>query len=41
MTRATEAASIDGQRRLDVKRVETLCPELNRFLYAAVGSDWR
>ncbi len=40
LTRATEAASFDGQRRLDIRRAEVPCPELNRFLYAAVGSDW-
>ena len=40
MTSATEAASFDRRRRLDVRRAEVPCPELNRFLYTAVGSDW-
>ncbi|MBW2384805.1 MAG: GNAT family N-acetyltransferase [Deltaproteobacteria bacterium] len=40
MTSATEAASFDRQRKLDVRRAEVPCPELNRFLYTAVGSDW-
>ena len=40
LTRATEPASFDGQRQVDVRRAEVPCPELNRFLYAAVGSDW-
>ena len=26
--------------RLDLVRVEIPCPELNRFLYTAVGTDW-
>jgi GNAT superfamily N-acetyltransferase len=25
---------------LDVRRAEVVCPELNRFLYTAVGGDW-
>ena len=26
--------------RLDVRQSEELCPELNRFLYCAVGGKW-
>jgi ribosomal protein S18 acetylase RimI-like enzyme len=25
---------------LEVRRVEVVCPEVNRFLYSAVGGDW-
>ncbi len=25
---------------IDVRKVETPCPELNRFFYAAIGGDW-
>ncbi len=40
MTSANEAAGFDRPRMLDVRRAEVPCPELNRFLYTAVGSDW-
>ncbi len=40
MRSASEAASFGGPRRLQVRRAEVPCPELNRFLYSAVGSDW-
>ena len=40
MTSAPEAPSFGGPRRLDVRRAEVACPELNRFFYTAVGSDW-
>ena len=40
MTRASQAASFGGQRRLEVRRAEVPCPDLNRFFYTAVGSDW-
>jgi len=40
MTRAIEAASSGRERRLDMRRAEVASPELNRFLYTAVGSDW-
>jgi GNAT superfamily N-acetyltransferase len=40
MTSPAQAASFDLPRRLDVQRAEVPCPELNRFLYTAVGSDW-
>ena len=29
-----------GARRLDVRRAEVPCPELNRFFYATVGAEW-
>lgn len=35
-----EAGRRDTQRSYDLRRVETLCPELNRFLYQSVGADW-
>ena len=40
MTSAAEIAPYHGDRRLAVRRAEVPCPELNRFFYAAVGSDW-
>lgn len=35
-----EAVPLEGERRLDVRRAEIPCPELNRFLYLAVGAEW-
>jgi GNAT superfamily N-acetyltransferase len=29
-----------GAVPLDVRKAEVICPELNRFLYTAVGGDW-
>lgn len=29
-----------GDSRLEITRAEIPCPELNRFLYSAVGGDW-
>ena len=40
MASASQAIPFRGQRRLEVQRAEVPCPELNRFLYVAVGSDW-
>ena len=40
MTSAPGASAAGVRRRLDVRRAEVPCPELNRFLYASVGSDW-
>jgi hypothetical protein len=40
VTRASEAAPFDSPRRLDIRRAEVPSPELSRFLYTAVGSDW-
>lgn len=40
MARASQAVPFRGQRRLEVRRAEVACPELNRFFYVAVGSDW-
>jgi GNAT superfamily N-acetyltransferase len=40
MTSPSEAAPYTGERRLDVRRAEIPSPELNRFLYMAVGSPW-
>ena len=40
MTSPSEAVPYSGERRLDVRRAEIPSPELNRFLYVAVGSRW-
>jgi GNAT superfamily N-acetyltransferase len=40
MTSPAQAAPHAGERRLALGRVELLCPELNRFFYVAVGSEW-
>ena len=40
MTSAAQIAPLAGDRRLDVRRAGLPCPELNRFFYVAVGSDW-
>ncbi len=40
MTSATQVVPLTGARRLDVRRAELPCPELNRFFYVAVGSEW-
>ncbi len=40
MASRSQAVPYDGERRLDVRRVEIPSPELNRFLYVAVGSEW-
>lgn len=40
MTSPEQAARLAGPRRLDVRRAEIPCPELNRFFYVAVGSPW-
>jgi GNAT superfamily N-acetyltransferase len=40
MRRADQVIPYPGRRRLDVVRAAVPCPELNRFLYLAVGSDW-
>ena len=40
MTSASRASPFRGERRLEIRRAEVPCPELNRFLYMAVGSDW-
>ncbi len=40
MRSAEAAVPFTGERRLEVHRVELPCPELNRFFYLAVGSDW-
>jgi GNAT superfamily N-acetyltransferase len=29
-----------GELALDVRKAEVICPELNRFLYTAVGGNW-
>jgi GNAT superfamily N-acetyltransferase len=36
----SQAVPYVGERRLDVRRVEIPSPELNRFLYVTVGSEW-
>jgi ribosomal protein S18 acetylase RimI-like enzyme len=40
MRSAHEAIPLRGERRLDVRRADVPCPELNRFLYLAVGAEW-
>lgn len=40
ITSRDQVAPFTGQRHLDVRRAEVPCPELNRFFYVAVGSDW-
>ncbi len=40
MTSPEEAVPYRGERRLEVRRAEVPCPELNRFFYVAVGSEW-
>lgn len=40
MTSRQDAVPFSEERRLDVRRAEVPCPELNRSLYVAVGSDW-
>ena len=40
MTSALQATPFQGERRLELRRAEIPTPELNRFLYVAVGSDW-
>jgi GNAT superfamily N-acetyltransferase len=40
MTSRADAVPFRGERRLDVRCAEHPCPELNRFLYVTVGSEW-
>ena len=40
MNSASQAISFEGEPRLELRRAEIACPELNRLLYVAVGSDW-
>jgi GNAT superfamily N-acetyltransferase len=40
MTSASQATPFPGERRLELRRAEIPCPELNRSLYVAVGTDW-
>jgi GNAT superfamily N-acetyltransferase len=40
MTSALDAVPYRGPHRLDVRRAEVPCPELNRLLYVGVGSGW-
>jgi len=40
MERRSQALPYEGKRRLEVRRVEIASPEMSRFLYTAVGSDW-
>lgn len=40
MKSAARAVPFTGEPRLEICRAEVPCPELNRFLYAAVGSQW-
>lgn len=39
MTSPDQVVPFSGEWRLDVRRAEVPCPELNRFFYGAVGSD--
>ncbi len=40
MTSREQVVPFKGERRLDVRRAAIPSPELNRFLYATVGSEW-
>jgi GNAT superfamily N-acetyltransferase len=40
MTSREQAVPFTGDPRLDVRKAEIPCPELNRFFYVAVGSEW-
>lgn len=40
MTDASRAIPFQGERALELRRVEIPSPELNRFLYVTVGADW-
>jgi len=40
MTAASQALPYRKERRLGIRRAEIPLPELNRFFYLAVGSDW-
>lgn len=40
MTHAREAKAFDRPRQLDVIHAEIPSPELSRFFYVSVGSDW-
>ncbi len=40
MTSPAQSVSYGGEQRLAIRRAEIPCPELNRFFYTAVGSDW-
>jgi GNAT superfamily N-acetyltransferase len=40
MTGRDQVVPLGAERRLDVRRAEVPLPELNRFFYVAVGSEW-
>ena len=40
MRSAAEAVPFAGERRLELRRCELPCPELNRFFYASVGAEF-
>jgi GNAT superfamily N-acetyltransferase len=40
MTRPEDAVPLARERRLEVRRAEIASPELSRWLYLAVGSEW-
>jgi GNAT superfamily N-acetyltransferase len=40
MTSAPQATPFRDERKLELRRAEIPSPELNRFFYVAVGSDW-
>ncbi|MBM4185291.1 MAG: GNAT family N-acetyltransferase [Gemmatimonadetes bacterium] len=40
MTSHEQVVPFEGQRRLDVRRVATADPDVNRHFYASVGADW-
>lgn len=40
MTDPSQAVPVTGEPRLEIRRAETPCPELNCFFYCAVGADW-
>jgi len=40
MKSPSQVVPLEGERRLEIRRAEVPCPELNRFLYVAVGGPW-
>lgn len=40
MTSPSQATPFLGEARLELRQAQIPCPELNRFFYTAVGSDW-
>jgi len=40
MTSEEDVVPFEAERRLEVRQARHPCPEVNRFFYVAVGSDW-